>query len=360
MVFLVKNMINQIKEYLEKYKITSKEMLEKHIEELSRNTTVDKDLVFMLVSVLDDEELLSNLFSREKENNKQEINRINDLIGAYNFKLPVSGCIEVEQKFNTSSTENKEIKTTSFGDFVITTIPVKTSKKDREKLRDLREKMLTNNSVGLDFVDVLEVLQADSYEELEDILAKKLKNSAEKTKKQEIVDCSYTKCGQKDCIRCYPNSAQKEIKKEETVNRLVEEELERQEQQIFKDWNSNNTGGILKNADILSGTLNLLGVKEIGKKESQTVKKAPVFTYCKQMKNAIEALSLRSLYGHERYEKGDDWENFARVDNGEFEYGNAEFRHALEIGHDEDEKQHLIAGAWNAVARLELYLRKNK
>lgn len=99
---------------------------------------------------------------------------------------------------------------------------------------------------------------------------------------------------------------------------------------------------------------------EIGKKESKTVEKAPIFTYCKQMKNAVEALALRSLYGHNKYEKGDDWENFSRVENGEFEYSNAEFRHSLEIGEDEDEKQHLIAGAWNSVARLELYLRKNK
>lgn len=97
----------------------------------------------------------------------------------------------------------------------------------------------------------------------------------------------------------------------------------------------------------------------VGKKESQTVEKAPIFTYCKQMKNAVEALALRSLYGHKRYEKGDDWENFSRVENGEFEYSNAEFRHALGIGEDSDE-EHYVASAWNAVARLELYLRNKK
>ena len=101
-------------------------------------------------------------------------------------------------------------------------------------------------------------------------------------------------------------------------------------------------------------------VPKIGKKESKTVEKAPIFTYCKQMKNAIEALSLRSLYGHRKYEKGDDWENFSRVENGDFEYSNAEFRHALCIGNDEDEEQHLVASAWNSVAKLELYLRNKK
>ena len=94
----------------------------------------------------------------------------------------------------------------------------------------------------------------------------------------------------------------------------------------------------------------------LGKKESQTVQKAPIFTYCKVNKNAIEALSLRALHGHIKYEKGDDWENFTRVPNADFEYSNSQFRHALDIG-EEDEETHLIASAWNAVARLELYLR---
>lgn len=94
----------------------------------------------------------------------------------------------------------------------------------------------------------------------------------------------------------------------------------------------------------------------LGKKESQTVQKAPIFTYCKVNKNAIEALSLRALHGHIKYEKGDDWENFTRVPNADFEYSNSQFRHSLDIG-EEDEETHLIASAWNAVARLELYLR---
>ena len=93
-----------------------------------------------------------------------------------------------------------------------------------------------------------------------------------------------------------------------------------------------------------------------GIKESQAVKKAPIFTYCKVNRNAIEALSLRALYGHEKYEKGDDWENFSRVPNGDFEYSNSLFRHALGIG-EEDEETHLVASAWNAIARLEIYLR---
>lgn len=98
-----------------------------------------------------------------------------------------------------------------------------------------------------------------------------------------------------------------------------------------------------------------------GVKESQSVDKAPIFTYCKVNKNALEALAFRALYGHKKYNKNgedEDWQNFTRVPNAEEEYANAEFRHALEIGGEETTEEHLIASAWNAVSRLEIFLRK--
>ena len=108
--------------------------------------------------------------------------------------------------------------------------------------------------------------------------------------------------------------------------------------------------------------INNLENRKIGVKESQAVKKAPIFTYCKVNSLALEALALRALYGHEKYKETDqDWQNFLRVPNAEEEYSNALFRHALNIGKDETEEEHLIASAWNAVARLEVFLRnKNK
>ncbi len=95
-----------------------------------------------------------------------------------------------------------------------------------------------------------------------------------------------------------------------------------------------------------------------GVKESQSVTKAPVFTYCKVNNLAIEALALRALYGHNKYgaETVDkDWRNFTRVPNADFEYSNSMFRHALGLGED-SERDHLIATAWNAVSRLQIYL----
>lgn len=96
-----------------------------------------------------------------------------------------------------------------------------------------------------------------------------------------------------------------------------------------------------------------------GLKESQNVEKAPIFTYCSVNRNAIEALSLRALYGHKKYAEVDkDWQNFTRVPNADEEYANALMRHSLGIGLDDTDEEHLIAAAWNAVARLEIYFRK--
>lgn len=128
-------MLEQIKEYLNKYRIKSKEQLENHIEELSRNTYPDKDLVFILASVLDDEEL----FSREKENKKvlystvesyskqalkdiygELANIVMNCKGAYEVKQkPMNRLVEEElekqeqQVFKDWNVTNKEVNSTS-------------------------------------------------------------------------------------------------------------------------------------------------------------------------------------------------------------------------------------------------------
>jgi len=102
--------------------------------------------------------------------------------------------------------------------------------------------------------------------------------------------------------------------------------------------------------------------KDVGVKESLSDNtKAPVFRFCTQFKDAIHELSLRSLYGHNKYiEHDEDWLNFTRVPDTKFTYGDAEFRHALGFG-EEDEEGHLVAGAWSAMAKLQCYLlEKNK
>ena len=131
---------------------------------------------------------------------------------------------------------------------------------------------------------------------------------------------------------------------------------------VAKDWAKKISDNIKSKSKDDVITSNNRGEKETmeylqGVKESQSVDKAPIFTYCKVNKNALEALSLRALYGHIKYKETDqDWQNFTRVPNALEEYANASFRHALGIG-EEDEETHLVAEAWNAVAKLEVFLR---
>ena len=188
----------------------------------------------------------------------------------------------------------------------------------------------------------------------------------------KVTDCSWTMCGQAGCIRCYPKSTVTEVPNfnlidvEQILPKHILDVLEEQEgkrpdtfsyrpnQEIGNNPPFRTVEGTERQGEF--ATMEEMFSKA-GKKESQTVKKAPIFTFCKQMKNAVEKLALRSLYGHEKYEKGDDWSNFARVPNADFEYSNSQFRHALEIGGEETEEEHLTASAWNAISRLEIYLR---
>lgn len=281
----------QIKEYLNKYSLTTKESLVKHIEQLKRNTKPNLELISQLNYVLVDEEnLFFNVFCGEKEVKADWF----DLIGAnmkrgkvFTYKSPQTkvsphfldevledledkekrnywGIREIKKDSNVNSIEEKttKIKSEDFPEYTTTTITLKTTPEQREKINEI--------------------------------------------------------------IKEFNKNSAKEIKTEE-----------------------NTTGHSTR----LKANTPMEGIKE-----TQSVKKAPVFTYCKVNKNALEALSLRALHGHNIYEKGDDWENFTRVPNGDFEYSNSQFRHALDIGEDTEE-EHLIASAWNAVARLEVYFR---
>lgn len=88
--------------------------------------------------------------------------------------------------------------------------------------------------------------------------------------------------------------------------------------------------------------------------------KPPVFTVCNQFKNAISAIAMRSLAGHNKYKETDkDWENFSRVGNPDYEYSNAQFRHALGLLGNESKIGHLAASAWDAMARLEMAIRND-
>lgn len=89
--------------------------------------------------------------------------------------------------------------------------------------------------------------------------------------------------------------------------------------------------------------------------------KLPYYTVLfTQFPNALNQVVNRSLAGHVKYQKTDtDWKNWERVNNPLFEYQNAMMRHIACIGEDSD-IEHAAAVAWNALAILELKLRKQE
>lgn len=91
--------------------------------------------------------------------------------------------------------------------------------------------------------------------------------------------------------------------------------------------------------------------------------KSPIFQGLFQyFPNALRAIADVSKYGKEKYNLAYDDVNWARVDGGFARYADALSRHILDnfsSSHDpESGLLHLAHAAWNALAVLELMLRK--
>ena len=299
----------QIKDYLKKYRIDSEESLAKHIEELKRNTKPNNEIIFPLVDLLLNEKSVLNSFFAE--NKKQET------IAPFFLDEAVISYQSFENgkfKDNTvtyTSTRHKSQAGETHKEIVGDLEGVNKPKGVEVSLKELKENTINNVELGLDIADILGITLCDNRDYIYKLIEKKISAKKDKIKTAKL--------------HTYP---------------LTPEEC-------FKDdVITNSNRGEKETMEHLQGV-----------KESQSVDKAPIFTYCKVNKNALEALSLRALYGHIKYKETDsDWQNFTRVPNALEEYANASFRHALGIG-EEDEETHLVAEAWNAVAKLEVFLR---
>lgn len=93
--------------------------------------------------------------------------------------------------------------------------------------------------------------------------------------------------------------------------------------------------------------------------------KLPYYTVLfKQFPNAIREVVKCSQAGHNKYNETDkDWQNFSRLDNADIRYKEAMIRHMTEEGIVDDmeefgEMTHEAAVVWNALADLEIKLRK--
>jgi hypothetical protein len=296
----------QIKDYLKKYRIDSEEQLAKHIEELKRNTIPNNEIIFPLVDLLVNEKAV--LLSFFAENKKQEIFTrtitpffLDEVLGKCSTQCFCDGSCKKPQEKNLGGYKIPNVKVNA------------TRHKAREEGKFHKE--IVGDLEGINRPPSKYHVQKKDFDYLKQLL-NKTPSSYDFKKVMDLVL----------------------VETEEDLVRIILDE------KIEKD-------------DVITNSSR--GEKETmeGVKESQSIDKAPVFTYCKVNKNALEALSLRALYGHKKYiETDQDWQNFTRVPNALEEYGNAAFRHALNIG-EEDEETHLIAEAWNSVAKLEVFLR---
>ena len=297
----------QIKDYLKKYRIDSEEQLAKHIEELKRNTIPNNEIIFPLVDLLVNEKSVLNSFFAENSKERGETAYVRTVTPFFLDEM-LGKCST--QCFCDGSCKKPQEK--KLGGYIKPNVYVNST---RHKAREEGSfhKEIAGDLEGINrlpsiynLYDNQDYYTSKALETLNNQSAERhnIMNSDENIKKHSI------HLEEKDDVITSSNRGEKE-----TMEYLQ------------------------------------------GVKESQSVDKAPIFTYCKVNKNALEALSLRALYGHKKYKETDqDWQNFTRVPNALEEYANASFRHALGIG-EEDEETHLVAEAWNAVAKLEVFLR---
>lgn len=87
-----------------------------------------------------------------------------------------------------------------------------------------------------------------------------------------------------------------------------------------------------------------------------------LYVILKQFPNALSLVAKCSEYGHNKYKETDaDWQNWSRLDDGEFRYSNALMRHLSEDNDDEESGlPHAAHVAWNALARLEKIISKEQ
>jgi hypothetical protein len=306
----------QIKDYLEKYSLTTKEKLAEHITQLKRNTKPNLELVSELNYVLVDEEnLFFNVFSREKDNHKEQIN---NTVYLYNVSSLSDGNMIRGEKIVGDINKPPQKRLTLHIENVI-----------NDAQQEKKSAM---------FLD--EVLE--STQNFKSCCRSKEECYCGKYSEENKVkpNCLFTKCGQGDCISCYPNSAQKENTKGHSTRLKANTPLvvsEKGKELVFdKDCN-------------------LLG-------EKTNKNKPQISLLFKQFPKALEAIAKCSEYGHQKYKESDfDFLNYQRVYGGSKTYADAGLRHRLEQGNDlESGLPHTYHVAWNALAELQLWIQENK
>ena len=91
----------QIKDYLQKYKITSEELLANHIEQLKRNTVVNNELIFPLVEMMLNNKSVLLSFFREIKKEETAPFFLDEVVGAHTSTIHKSREGETHMVFKT-------------------------------------------------------------------------------------------------------------------------------------------------------------------------------------------------------------------------------------------------------------------
>lgn len=295
----------QIREYLQKYNITSKELLAVHIEELKRNTKPNTRLISELVYVLYDENSVFNSFWRK--------------MGAKELNNTFSKLLENPNNANDSYQELKKCSAQCFCDG---------SCKNPQKSLNQHVSQAINTPFFLD--EVVESKNTNSTRHKSragETHVKALKDY------EQIVTTAIT-------VKTNPEQAEK-IK------------------EVVREYYSQNSADKAEKQENLVFTKDSEINKEEGKKTNKN--KPQISILFKQFPKALEAITICSQYGHEKYKETDlDYLNFSRVYGGSKTYADAGLRHRLQQGNDlESGLPHQYHVAWNALAELQLWIEEN-
>lgn len=291
----------QIKDYLEKYSLTTKEKLAEHIEQLKRNTKPNTRLISELsYALLDEENLFFNFFGGEK-------------VDWINF---TGGRVKIGEIFTYRRID-----------------PIVG---DLEGINKPPQKELNNH--------ILEVINDVQQEKksamfLDEVLAEK-----ESSKVYNYYDNIIE---QKEEL----------VTVQVSVGSLIvpkEKQVEWAKEVLKTEENKGHSTRLKANTLVFDKDCNLLG-------EKTNKNKPQISLLFKQFPKALEAIAKCSEYGHQKYKESDlDFLNYQRVYGGSKTYADAGLRHRLEQGNDlESGLPHQFHVAWNALAELEIWIKEN-
>lgn len=310
----------QINEYLVKYKISSKEDLANHIQELKRNTIPNTRLISELVYVLEDS-FFSLSFGEKKLNTHiSEVIKVNSTRHKSQAGETHKEIVGDSEGVKENLPPYKSNNTSRFKDW---TEKLTGEKEAEDKKPSWKGQKEIESPFFLDECISTTWLPLKSGQELQ---SKLVNESEDKIKKERLEFL-------KDKILNNHSNSPKQLP---DIVKIVTAETEEELKEIFK---SSSLG--------------------IGQKHNKY--KLPMSKLFVQFPDALQAIVLASCYGHHCYPTDTDWLNFKRVEGGSQNYKDAGIRHSL--GAEKDEESNLpeiFHQAWNKLAELQLWLEENK